>query len=180
MASPPSDTPSRPIKSVDYSKVTLGHVIEPQDANPAGIAHGGVIMKLIDNAGGVAAIRHTRCNVVTASIDRMDFHHPAFIGNLVVLNASLNMVGTTSMEVGVRVETEDLRTGEIRHTASAYLTYVALDENHRPTPVPDLLLKTDEERRRNREARERRQVRLAEKKKEKACRSASEQKTGFS
>lgn len=169
-----SDTVSRPAKSVDQSKVILGHVIEPQDANPAGIAHGGVIMKLIDNAAGVVAIRHTRSNAVTASIDRLDFHHPVFIGNLVILKASLNMVGTTSMEVGVRVETEDLITGEIRHTASAYLTYVALDPNHKPTPVPDLLLNTDEERRRNREACERRQVRLAEKKKEKACHMATD------
>lgn len=160
---------ARAPKTVNHSKVVLGHVIEPQDANPAGIAHGGVVMKLIDNAGGVAAIRHTRSNVVTASIDRLDFHHPVFIGDLVILKACLNMVGTTSMEVGVRVETEDLRTGEIRHTASAYLTYVALDENHRPTPVPGLSLTTDEERRRNHEAHERRRIRLAEKKREKAC-----------
>ncbi|MDL2269249.1 acyl-CoA thioesterase [Desulfosarcina sp. OttesenSCG-928-A07] len=173
MANTPSDILSRPAKSVDQSKVILGHVIEPQDANPAGIAHGGVIMKLIDNAAGVVAIRHTRSNAVTASIDRLDFHHPVFIGNLVILKASLNMVGTTSMEVGVRVETEDLITGEIRHTASAYLTYVALDANHKPTPVPELLLNTDEERRRNHEACERRQVRLAEKKKEKAFRIAA-------
>ena len=158
-------------KSVAYSRVTMSHMMLPQDANPAGIVHGGVVMKHIDDAAGVVALRHTRCNVVTASIDRLDFHNPAFIGNLLSLKASLNMVGTTSMEVGVRVETEDLRTGEIRHTASAYLTFVALNENFRPRSVPTLLLETDEDRRRNRQAKARRRVRLAEKTSETSCRT---------
>lgn len=157
-------------KCVNDSKVVMSHVMMPQDANPAGIVHGGVVMKHIDDAGGVVALRHTRGNAVTASIDRLDFHNPAFIGNLLTLKASLNMVGNTSMEVGVRVETEDLRTGEIRHTASAYLTFVALDNQYRPRPVPPLLLESDQDRRRNREAQERRRVRLAEKSKEKSCR----------
>jgi acyl-CoA hydrolase len=157
-------------KSVAYSRVIMSHMLLPQDANPAGIIHGGVVMKHIDDAAGVVSLRHTRCNVVTASIDRLDFHNPAFIGNLLTLKASVNMVGTTSMEVGVRVETEDLRSGEVRHTASAYLTFVALDENFSPQPIPPLLLETDADRRRNRQAQDRRQVRLAEKSKEKSCR----------
>ena len=157
-------------KSVAYSRVTMSHMMLPQDANPAAIVHGGVVMKHIDDAAGVVALRHTRCNVVTASIDRLDFHNPAFIGNLLCLKASLNLVGTTSMEVGVRVETEDLRTGEIRHTASAYLTFVALDEQFRPRSVPPLILETDQDRRRNRQAMARRQVRLAEKTRETTCR----------
>ncbi|WP_419657596.1 thioesterase family protein [Desulfosarcina variabilis str. Montpellier] len=158
-------------KSVDYSRVIMSHMLLPQDANAAGIVHGGVVMKHIDNAAGVVAIRHTRSNCVTASIDRLDFHNPAFIGNLLTLKASLNMVGTTSMEVGVRVETEDLKTGEVRHTASAYLTFVALDKNFRPSSVPPLLLETEDDRRRSRQAEDRRRVRLAEKTKEKSCQS---------
>ena len=164
-----SNNPQLAPKSIEYSRVVMSHMLMPQDANPAGIVHGGVVMKHIDNAGGVVAIRHTRVNCVTASIDRLDFHNPAFIGNLLTLRASLNMVGSTSMEVGVRVETEDLRTGEVRHTASAYLTYVALDENFRPRQVPPLLLETEDDKRRNRQAQDRRRVRLAEKTKEKSC-----------
>jgi acyl-CoA hydrolase len=106
---------------------------------------------------------------VTASIDRLDFHHPVFIGDFVTLRAGLNLVGKTSMEVGVRVESENLKTGERRHTASAYLTFVALDENGRPMPLPPLILQTDDEKRRNREAKARRRARLAEKTKEKEC-----------
>jgi acyl-CoA hydrolase len=162
---------SLPPKTVEYSRVIMSHMMLPQDANPASIVHGGVVMKHIDDAAGVVALRHTRSNVVTASIDRLDFHNPAFIGNLLALKASLNMVGSTSMEVGVRVETEDLKTGQIRHTASAYLTFVALDENFRPTQVPPLTLETEEDLRRNRQARDRRRIRLAEKTNEKKCRS---------
>ena len=94
------------------SAVTISQLLMPQDANVAGNVHGGVIMKHIDNAAGVVAARHARCNVVTASIDRLDFHYPAFIGDLLTLKASINLVGRTSMEIGVRVETENLRTGE--------------------------------------------------------------------
>ncbi|HET98460.1 MAG TPA: acyl-CoA thioesterase [Desulfurivibrio alkaliphilus] len=160
-----------PPKTVSQSRVIMAHMMLPQDANPAGIVHGGVVMKHIDDAAGVVALRHTRGNVVTASIDRLDFHTPVFIGNLLILKASLNLVGTTSMEVGVCVESEDLKTGEIRHTASAYLTFVALDESHRPRAVPPLLLESDEERRRNRQAQDRRRLRLAEKSHETTCRT---------
>jgi acyl-CoA hydrolase len=138
----------------------------PEDANPAGNVHGGVVMKYIDTAAGVVAARHARSNVVTASIERLDFIHPVYVGNLLSLKASLNMVGTTSMEVGVRAETEDLLTGEVRHTVSAYLTVVALDANGRPKRVPRLILESEDEKRRNREALRRREVKLAERKRE--------------
>jgi uncharacterized protein (TIGR00369 family) len=141
--------------------------MNPQDANPAGNVHGGVIMKLIDTAAGAVAIRHARSNAVTASIDRLDFFHPVFVGDFVTLRASLNFVGRTSMEVGVRVESENLMTGERRHTSTAYLTYVALDGQGQPLPLPPMILETEEEKRRNREAKVRRETRLAEKAKEK-------------
>ena len=107
-------------KPASASAVTLSHLVLPDDANPAGNVHGGVILKLIDTAAGVVAMRHVRGLAVTASIDRMDFLKPVYVGELVILKASLNMVGRTSMEVGVRVEAENLQTGEVRHTNSAY------------------------------------------------------------
>jgi len=156
-------------KRVRDSSVTISHVMLPQDANPAGNIHGGVVIKNIDSVAGVVATRHARCNTVTASIDRLDFHSPVFIGNLLTLKASVNIVGRSSMEIGVRVEAEDLVTGQVRHTASAYLTFVALDENGRPKKIPSLILETEDEKRRNRESQERRKSRLAEKKREKEC-----------
>ncbi len=156
-------------KRVRDTSVTMAQMMIPQDANPAGNVHGGVVVKIIDEAAGVVAARHARTDVVTASIDRMDFHHPVFVGDVLFFKASLNLVGRTSMEIGVRVEAENLMTGEVRHAASAYLTYVALDKNGRPTEVPPLILETEEEIRRNREAKVRRDVRLAEKKSEAKC-----------
>lgn len=156
-------------KRVSESRVVMAQQMNPQDANPAGNVHGGVLMKLIDTAAGAVAMRHSRSNAVTASIDRMDFHNPVFIGDLVTFRASLNLVGRTSMEVGIRVESENLMTGEKRHTVSAYMTFVALDRNGRPVELPPLILETNDENRRNREARARRQARLAEKTKEKSC-----------
>src|SRR5512143_1368970 len=100
-------------RKVKDSSVTIAQVMIPQDANPAGNVHGGVIMKLIDTAGAVVAGRHARANTVTASIDRLDFLHPVFVGDLLFLKAGLNMVGRTSMEVGVRVEAENIVTGEV-------------------------------------------------------------------
>ncbi len=161
-------------KRVEESSVVMSQLMTHQDTNLAGNVHGGVIMKLIDTAAGVAAVRHARSNVVTASIDRLDFHHPVFVGDLLTLRATLNFIGRTSMEVGVRVETENPMTGVRRHTASAYLTYVALDRNGRPMPLPPLILETEEQMRRNREAKARRETRLAEKKKEKACQLRAE------
>jgi uncharacterized protein (TIGR00369 family) len=149
--------------------VIMAIQMNPEDANPWGNVHGGVIMKHVDTAGGVVAHRHSRKNSVTASIDRLVFHHPVFVGNLLILKASLNCVGKTSMEVGVRVEAEDLLTGQVRHTASAYLTYVSLDKQGRPTQVPELVLETDDEIRRNCEAKLRREVRLEERTRERGC-----------
>lgn len=150
-------------KTPAQTKVTTAHVMLPQDTNPGGIVHGGVVMKYIDDAAGVVAVRHCGGNAVTASIDQLDFHNPVFIGNLLTIKASLNMVGKTSMEIGVRVEAEDIKTGRISHTASAYLTFVALDENFKPTKIPALKLITEEEKRRNRQALARRKLRLSEK-----------------
>jgi uncharacterized protein (TIGR00369 family) len=156
-------------KKVSESSVVMAQMMSHQDINTAGNVHGGVIMKLIDTAAGVAAARHARTNVVTASIDRLDFHHPSYVGDVLTLKASINFVGRSSMEIGVRVETENPRVGVQRHTASAYLTYVALDTDGRPMAVPPLILETEEDARRNREASARREMRRAEKKKEKTC-----------
>jgi len=156
-------------KKVRESSVVMAQQMNPQDANPAGNVHGGVIMKLIDTAAGVAAIRHARSNAVTASVDRLDFYHPVFVGDFVTLRASVNFVGRSSMEVGVRVESENLRTGERLHTSTAYLTYVSLDADGKPLPLPLLILETDTQRRRHGEAKTRREMRLAEKTHEKAC-----------
>lgn len=153
-------------KTVSHSQVTMSHVMMPQDANPAGNIHGGVIMKHIDDAAAVVALRHTSTLVVTASIDRLSFHYPVSIGDLLTLRASLNMVGTSSMEIGVRVESENLISREVNHIASAYLTYVALDDQLRPKKINPLLLETEAEKRRNTEALERKKVRLAEREKE--------------
>ena len=147
-------------KRISETKVIMVQPMSPQEANTAGNVQGGVIMKLIDLAGGIVAQRHTRMNVVTASVDRIDFLHPVYIGDVLFLKASLNLVGRTSMEVGVRVESENPLTGEIRHTASAFLTYVALDKSGRPMEVPPLILETAEDERRNEDALARREVRL--------------------
>ena len=154
-------------EKVSDNSVIMAQVMNPEDANPAGNIHGGVIMKLIDTVAGVAAMRHAKILTVTASIDRLDFYHPVFVGDFLTLTASVNFVGKTSMEVGVRVESENLLTGEKCHTSSAYLTFVAIDRNNRPIPLPPLTLETEEQKRRNGEALARREMRLAEKRKEK-------------
>jgi acyl-CoA hydrolase len=130
-------------------------------ANLMGNVHGGEIMKLIDTAAGIAASRHAGGPVVTVSLDQMSFLHPVNVGNVVFVHASVNDVGRTSMEVGVRVEAEDFVTGERTHTSSAYLVFVALDARQRPRPVPPLEPETDVERRRQAEAKIRRESRLA-------------------
>jgi uncharacterized protein (TIGR00369 family) len=147
-------------KTVNESTITIVQQMTHQDANLAGNVHGGTIMKLIDNTGGIVASRHAGCLVVTASIDRLDFHSPVYIGDLLRLKASVNYVGTTSMEVGVRVEAENFITGEVRHTASAYLTFVALDEKGMPKKVPPLQPETEDQKRRYHEAEIRRKKRL--------------------
>jgi acyl-CoA hydrolase len=132
------------------------------DANNAGNVHGGRIMHLCDEVAGIAAIRHAGTRVVTAGMDRMTFQHPVFVGQLVTVRAMVNAAWRTSMEVGVRVESEDVRSGEVRHTSTAYLTMVALGDDGRPAPVPKLTCESDDELRREREAQLRRQNRLAE------------------
>jgi acyl-CoA hydrolase len=134
--------------------------MQPLDANAQGNVHGGVILRLMDEAAGVVATRHCRARTVTAAIDSVSFLSPVYVGNLVTVMASLNWVGHSSMEVGVRVEAENLRTGGITHTASGYLVYVSLGPDGRPQPVPPLRVETDDDRRRLAEAEVRQQARL--------------------
>jgi acyl-CoA hydrolase len=132
------------------------------DANNSGNVHGGTIMYLCDEVAGIAAVRHSGARVVTVAMDRMTFLHPVYVGHLVTVKATVNAAWHTSMEVGVRVEAEDIRSGEVTHTSTAYLTMVALDEDGRPTGVPAITLATPDEERRAREAQLRRDNRLAE------------------
>jgi acyl-CoA hydrolase len=134
----------------------------PTDANMAGFVHGGVVMKLCDEAAGIAAIRHSHLRVVTAAMDRMTFLLPIHVGELLTLKATVNAAWRTSMEVGVRVEAESPRSGRKRHTNTAYLTMVALGDDGHPAPVPPLGVTTPEEVRRESEAQLRRANRLAE------------------
>lgn len=149
--------PGKPVKD---SQVTLHYLMLPEHANPMGNVHGGIIMKLVDEAGGFCAMRHARRQVVTLAIDSMLFHSPVHVGNLVSFEAHVNWVGRTSIEVQVRVMAEDPLSGECTHTNSAYLVYVALDEHNQPVEVSPLILETDEERRRWAEAEARRTKRL--------------------
>jgi acyl-CoA hydrolase len=132
------------------------------DANSVGNVHGGTIMRLTDEAAALAAIKHARKRVVTVGMDRMNFLVPIYVGDLVTLSATVNAAWNTSMEVGVRVEAEDPRTGEVRHTNTAYITMVALDESGKPAHVPALRAVSPVEQRRMREAELRRANRLAE------------------
>lgn len=150
-----------PAKPIVGSHVTLVQLMEITDANLAGIVHGGVIMKLVDTAAGLAAIKHAGGMCVTVSMDQMSFLAPVHVGDTVAVMASVNDVGTTSLEVGVRVESEDLRSGTRTHTSSAYLVFVALDREGRPRPVPPIAAETDDQQRRQREARIRRESRVA-------------------
>jgi acyl-CoA hydrolase len=132
------------------------------DANVAGNVHGGLILRLCDDVAGIAAVRHSGARVVTAALDRMTFLHPVYVGNLVTVKATVNAAWRTSMEVGVRVEAENVRTGEVTHTSTAYLTMVALDEDGRPSAVPPVEPEAADEQRRAREAQLRRDNRLEE------------------
>lgn len=144
------------------SRATLVRWMGIEDANHGGMVHGGVVMKLSDEVAAIAAIRHSGHRAVTAAMDRMTFISPVHVGELMTFRATVNAAWTTSMEVGVRVEAENPRTGESRHTSTAYLTMVALDDAGEPTPVPKLDAESDIERRRQREAELRRKNRLAE------------------
>ena len=139
-----------------YSEFAL-----PTDANGLGNVLGGKVMHLVDLAAAIAGMRHARRPIVTAAVDSFHFLHPVHIGELVVLRSSVNRVFRTSMEVGVKVVTENLMTGFLVHTCSAYLTFVALDSEGNATPVPPVIPETEDEIRRFKEAGERREYRLA-------------------
>lgn len=135
-------------KTVAESQVVMARQMMPNDANPWGDVHGGTIMKMVDEAAGASAIRHARRRVATAAIDFMSFLHPVQVGDFVTLLASVNDVGRTSMEVGVRVEAENMLTGERHHTSSAYVVMVALNDEGRPVRVPPVIAETPDQRRR--------------------------------
>jgi len=147
-------------RAVRESRVEMLELMFPNDANPLGSVMGGRVMHFIDVAAAVAASRHCHRPCVTASVDHIDFRSPVKVGDLLVLKASVNYTGRTSLEVGVRVEVENRRTGERRHTSSAYLTFVCLDDAGRPASVPPLIAETEEEKRRFKEAGKRREARL--------------------
>jgi uncharacterized protein (TIGR00369 family) len=144
----------------------MSELMMPNMANNLGHVFGGVILSLVDRVAAVAAIRHARQSCVTVSVDRVDFHEPIHLGELVVASASVNYVGRTSMEVGVRIETENLVTGVRRHTNSCYVTFVAIDADGHPVPVRPLLLESEDDRRRHAAAAARRRLRLEERQSE--------------
>jgi acyl-CoA hydrolase len=146
-------------RRVRDSEITLVRGMTLLDANHLGNVHGGVIMRMVDDAAGTAAARHAGRAAVTASVDELSFLGPVNVGDLVTVKARVNAVGRTSMEVGARVEAEPLHGGTRRHTTTAYLTFVALDLDGRPAEVPPLLTESDEEERREAQAQIRRQVR---------------------
>lgn len=155
---------ARPVRESQHETSEL---MMPHHANNLGHVFGGVMLSMMDKTAAVAAFRHCRMNVVTASIDRVDFREPIHVGDLVVMKASVNYVGRTSMEVGVRVEAEELLSGRRRHTNSCYLTFVAVDRNGRPIEIPGLVPETPEQLRRSQAAEQRRKRRLEERESEK-------------
>lgn len=158
--------PPRPARAVRESRHETSEMMMPQDANNLGHVFGGVILAMMDKAAAVVAIRHARTTCVTASIDRVDFREPIYVGELVLMKASVNFVGRSSMEIGVRVEAEDIQTGRRRHTHSCYLTFVAVDANGHPVEVATLIPETADEIRRHAAAGERRRRRLEERRAE--------------
>ena len=149
-------------KTVQNSQVEMIEIVFPNDANPHGNVFGGRVMQLIDIIGSVAAMRHCRNSVVTASMDKLDFLSPAYVGEILIFQASVNFVARTSMEVGVKVRAENPLTGEHRHTASAYVTYVSIDKDGKPVPIPAIIPQTADEKRRFQEAGKRRELRVLE------------------
>ena len=150
-----------PARTIVETAQTVTLFTQPEHSNSLGNVHGGVVLKLCDECGGIIAARHARHPAVTVAVDSVHFHQPVLLGRLLLVHGRLTWVGRTSMEVELRVETENLLTGEVTHTNSAYFVYVALDEQRRPTPVPHLDLQTDEERRRFAQGKARQQARLA-------------------
>jgi uncharacterized protein (TIGR00369 family) len=154
-----SDSP-KPIRA---SRITISQLMHPEHANLLGNIHGGWIMKLVDEAGALACMRHAQRKVVTVAIDSMVFRQPIRIGDLIIINAEVSYVGRTSLEAEVQVLAENPITGERTHTNTAYLVYVALDDVGRPTSVPGLIAETEDEKRRMEKARERQERRLKNK-----------------
>lgn len=161
-------------KTVSDSALTMGQFMNPEHANSLGNVHGGVLLKLCDECGGIVAARHARRPSVTVAIDSMTFHRPVRVGQFVTFVGHITYVGRTSMEVEVNVRAEDLLTGEITHTNSAYFIYVALDEAFQPTVAPSLILETDAERQHFADGQQRQDERLARRKRAKA-RAAGEE-----
>ena len=153
-------TTSRAPKTVSASRISIAQLMQPEHANNLGNVHGGWIMKLVDDAGALACMRHSQRRVVTVAIDSMVFRQPIRIGDLVLLTAELTNAGRTSMEVEIQVQAENPISGQRTSTNTAYAVYVALDDSGRPTLVPPLLAETDEEKRRQAEAVERQSWRL--------------------
>ncbi len=149
-------------RAVSETQHETAQLMMPQHANILGHVFGGVVLSMMDTTAAVSAIRHARLACVTVSVDRVDFREPIHVGDLVIMKSSVNFVGKTSMEIGVRVETENLVTGLKRHTNSCYLTFVAIDRNGKPVPVPRLRPETPDEIRRFNAAKERRERRLQE------------------
>ena len=147
-------------KPVSQSRVTLTQLMGPGQANTMGNVHGGHIMKVCDEAGGMAAVKHARRPVVTVTVDSMAFHSPVHIGNLLTVTAEVTWVGRTSMETRVVVTAENVLSGQVTHTNTAYFVYVGLDENGRPAPVPPLICETDEDKSRFERAAARQAYRL--------------------
>jgi uncharacterized protein (TIGR00369 family) len=150
-------------RPASQSQTVISVVMEIEHANNAGYVHGGTIMRLVDTAAGIAAARHARRRVVTAAMDDMSFLSPVYLGDLVTVRAMVNDAHRTSMEIGVRVDVETVPTGETRHVASAHLVFVGIDEEGRPAPVPPVIAQTDDEKRRQAQARIRREQRLIRK-----------------
>ena len=150
-------------KTMRTSRVTLSQLMHPEHANLLGNVHGGWIMKLVDEAGALASMRHAQRKVVTVAIDSMVFRQPIRIGDLIILTAEVTYTGRTSMEVEVQVQAENPITGESTHTNTAYLVYVAVDDNGRPSTVPPLEAETEQEKEKMERAKERQERRLKEK-----------------
>lgn len=145
----------------EQTRCVMTQIVMPMHTNGvAGVMFGGIMMQWIDVCAGVAAMRHASGAVLTASIDRLDFLSPVHVGEVVLLQAQVNYVSRTSMEVGCRVDTEDMRTGVRRYVTKSYLTFVAIGEDGRPRPLPSLELETEDDRRRHAEAETRRKARL--------------------
>ena len=152
-------------KSIRASRISIAQLMQPEHANNLGNVHGGWIMKLVDEAGALACMRHAQRRVVTVAIDSMVFRQPIRIGDLIILNAEVTYAGRTSMEAEVQVQAENPVTGERTHTNTAYLVYVALDDNGNPIPVPPLKAETEEEKQKMEQANERQRRRLKQNKK---------------